>query len=83
MSKCVPAQRDQLRALAENLSVLPSVLDLDLVTDDPTYGVVLDVTFSCEYDGLPPRACQLVGEYKGTVVDVRPQGGHPTAWVVA
>lgn len=84
MSKCVPEQRDRLRALAENLAALPSVLAVDVVTSDPTHGVAIEVVIEATHDGLPPRVCALVGEARATVADVTPQGNpaHPIGVIV-
>lgn len=82
MSKCIPAERDQLRALAENLGALETVLGVDLHTDDPAHGVVLDVVFRDDCDGVPPRATQLVGEARATIHSVQHQAGCPTMWVI-
>lgn len=79
MSKCVLEQRDQLRALAEHLGALSSVLAVDVIADDPTHGVCLEVVCCATHAGLPPRACRHIADARATVADVTPQGApaHP------
>jgi hypothetical protein len=84
MSECIPADRDQLRAVGEHLAALPSIEALDLVVDDATHGVVLEATVDPDHAGLPPRAARHVAAARATVADVSPQGslGHHRALVV-
>lgn len=83
-TECIPDQRDTLRQLGERLDGLESVLATDVILDDPTHGVVLEVVCDATRAGLPPRACQHIGDARATVVDVSPQGApsHPIALVV-
>jgi hypothetical protein len=82
--RCVPAERSELRTLAEDLAGLPSVLALDVVLGDETHGVALEVVIDATHAGVPPRVCRLIGEARATIADVTEQGnpGHPIAVVV-
>lgn len=73
MSKCIAHRRDRLRALAETLATIPSVVSTDLV-EDAAYGLVLEVT--ARGDVLPARACERIGNARCGVGPVQPQGDY-------
>jgi len=71
MSECIVHRRGRLRALAETLAAIPSVVATDLV-DDPDDGLVLEVV--ARGTVLPARAVERIGNARCGVGSVQRQG---------
>lgn len=73
MSECIVHRRGRLRALAETLSAIPSVVATDLVDDaDGDDVLVLEVVAQGEV--LPARAVERIGNARCGVGSVQRQG---------
>lgn len=73
MSECIVSRRGRLRALAETLAAIPSVVATDLV-DDADGDDVLVLEVVARGGVLPARAVERIGNARCGVSDVSPQG---------
>jgi|APHM01.1.fsa_nt_gi hypothetical protein len=81
MSRCLPSERDQARACAENLAALEIVEAADVLP--PSKGVrdrwSVDVLVSTAAGGVPPTIADIVARHELTIELVQRQGRHRNA----